>query len=142
MFNWIIGYFLTTMMLFQTTSTSLELQITNSKSDKGLIRVLIFDQEDGFPESHDKAKWALSLPIKNRSANFNLNSLPPGRYAICAFHDEDENGLIDKNKFGYPLDRFGFSNNPMIMLSIPSFKKCQFEIKKDVKNTVTIKLRN
>ncbi|NVJ85298.1 MAG: DUF2141 domain-containing protein [Algoriphagus sp.] len=126
---------------FSQTETSLELTITQSKSNLGLIRVLVFDQVKGYPDDPELANLALSLPITNHHAKIQLDSLPPGKYAICAFHDEDENGKLNKNLFGYPLERYGFSNNPSVGFSIPSFEKCLIEIKAGKKNKVTIDLK-
>lgn len=141
MLLWIIRLSFFLMGVFPQSVTQLELHVTKSESNQGLIRVLIFDQADGFPDSPQKAKLALSLPIENFKTQTLINSLPPGKYAICTFQDKDENGEINKNFFGYPTEAYGFSNNPKISFSIPSFEKCLIEIKEGKKNIVTIELK-
>lgn len=47
--------------------------------------------------------------------------LPPGSYAVALFHDENDNGRLDK-RFGIPTEGFGFSNNPHLWFGPPSFK--------------------
>lgn len=118
------------MQIIATTPTSgsLELRVTNLESEKGLIRVLIFSSSDGFPEDPSKAIKALSIPIKSKKASLKINDLQAGNYAISVFHDENEDGKIRKNFFGYPLNKFGFSNNPNGFLSIPSFSRCAFSV--------------
>ncbi|NVK50553.1 MAG: DUF2141 domain-containing protein [Cyclobacteriaceae bacterium] len=141
MLLWITKLSIFFLGILYQSPTQLELHMTNSDSNQGLIRILIFDNEDGFPDIHQKAKLALSLPIKDFQAQTLLSSLPAGKYAICAFHDEDENGEINKNFFGYPTESYGFSNNPKTTFSIPPFEKCLIEIKEGKKNIVTIELK-
>ncbi|HQV02330.1 MULTISPECIES: DUF2141 domain-containing protein [unclassified Novosphingobium] len=47
----------------------------------------------------------------------------PGAYGLALYHDENANGKVDKNGLGIPKEGFGFSNNPRIFFSAPSFKK-------------------
>jgi uncharacterized protein (DUF2141 family) len=135
----LFGIFLALIKLstFQDTSR-LELVIQNTKSNKGTIQVLIFNSETGFPDEPKKAFKAFSLPITDLSAKKTIDNLPPGKYAISVFHDEDSDGKIQKNGVGIPVDRFGFSNNPTIIFGPPSFSKSAFT----VKNTPTKVLIN
>ncbi len=50
----------------------------------------------------------------------------PGAYGLALYHDENANGKIDRNGLGIPKEGFGFSNNPRIFLSAPSFAKVRF----------------
>lgn len=127
------------LSIFQNTSR-LELVIQNTKSNKGTIQVLIFNSEAGFPDEPKKAFKAFSLPITDLSAKKTIDKLPPGKYAISVFHDEDSDGKIQKNGVGIPIDRFGFSNNPTLFFGPPSFSKSAFTIK-NTPTKVLINLR-
>ncbi len=48
--------------------------------------------------------------VKERAQKVSL-SLPPGRYAVSAFHDANSNKKLDKNLLGMPTEKYGFSNN-------------------------------
>ena len=37
--------------------------------------------------------------------------VPPGSYAIAAYHDENGNGRLDRNGVGIPTEPYGFSND-------------------------------
>lgn len=52
----------------------------------------------------------------------------PGGYGLALYHDENANGRIDRNALGIPKEGFGFSNNPRIFLSAPSFAKVRFVV--------------
>jgi hypothetical protein len=43
------------------------------------------------------------------------------RYAVIVFHDENDNGLLDENAMGVPVEGYGFSNDAQGFLSAPSF---------------------
>jgi uncharacterized protein (DUF2141 family) len=47
--------------------------------------------------------------------------LPPGRYAVINFHDENDNGRLDENPWGAPTEGYGFSKNAQGFLGAPSF---------------------
>ena len=48
--------------------------------------------------------------------------LPPGRYAVNAFHDENGNGESDTNLLGIPAEGYGFANDPVIRFGPPDFE--------------------
>jgi uncharacterized protein (DUF2141 family) len=89
----------------------------NQKGDAGLS---IFNSSDGWPESNDKAFQHGPHPYTGTSTTITLQ-VPPGRYALVALHDENNNHKLDRNMFGIPKEGFGFSNNPKVLLSAPSF---------------------
>lgn len=39
-----------------------------------------------------------------------FTDLKPGTYAVIVFHDENDNGKLDKNFLGIPTEAYGFSN--------------------------------
>lgn len=136
-----LGIFLVSIFTAKSqTMGDIELIITNAKSDKGLIQVLIFNKDNGFPEEQNKAFKALSLPVSSLSAKVTIENLPSGNYAISVFHDEDSDGKMKKNNLGMPLDRYGFSNNPTLFFGPPSFSKSAVAIK-DAPIKVEISLR-
>lgn len=122
------------------TGYEIELLVNGAKSNNGVIRVLIFNKKDGFPEEPKKAIKALSLPVSNLSAKVIVENLPSGNYAISVFHDEDSDGKIRKNNLGLPLDSYGFSNNPALVFGPPSFSKSAVQLKNStVKVEITLR---
>ncbi len=111
-----------------TKNHKLNIQIDQAKSDKGMIRVLIFSKETGFPDQPTKALKSLSISPKNKSGILSVTDLPPGKYAVSVIHDEDNDGKLTTNAVGYPTEKFGFSNNPKVYFSPPSFEKASFEL--------------
>ncbi len=58
--------------------------------------------------------------------------LPPGKYAVAAYVDNNRNGRLDKNFLGVPKEIFGFSNNARGMFGPPDFSAAAFEIGEDI----------
>ncbi|WP_144604350.1 DUF2141 domain-containing protein [Algoriphagus algorifonticola] len=137
----IVFHFLFQGPNFNQDLASISLTVSNCRSNQGMVRILIFDQESGFPDNRKKALKSISLPIKNQESKIAILDLKPGKYSISTFHDEDENGELNKNPFGYPSEKYGFSNNPRVIFTPPSFEKCSFELKANQVREININLR-
>lgn len=125
---------------FWLNTGEIDLHIIGAKSDRGVVRILVFDSEKGFPDKPEFAVKSLSLPVSDRKSNVKISGLPPGNYAIAVMHDEDENGVLNTNPVGYPTEKYGFSTNPKIYFGPPSFEKVTFQVTGEVKH-LRIQLR-
>jgi uncharacterized protein (DUF2141 family) len=56
-----------------------------------------------------------------------FEKLPPGRYAIMAYHDEDGNGELNRRFGMFPTEGYGLSNNPAVM-GPPKFEDSAFDV--------------
>lgn len=119
---------------------TLTLSVQQIKNDKGVIRVLLFDQASGWPDDYTKAKHQATLKIAQGQATHTFDNLPSGSYAIAVIHDSKNIGKLRTNMLGIPLDGYGFSNNVMGKFSPPSFEKACIKIQQG-SNQHTIILR-
>ena len=94
--------------------------IDGFRNEKGNAGITVFKSPDGWPENNDKAFMHSGHPFTGDRATMELQ-LPAGRYAIAVIHDENSNHKLDRNMIGWPKEGFGFSNNPKVNLSAPSF---------------------
>lgn len=120
--------------------TVLEVTVRQASSDKGLVRILVFSSEKGFPSDPKRALKSFSVKPKAGKCVVKIEGLPLGTYAISVIHDEDENGKLNTNLVGYPLEKYGFSNNPKTTFGPPGFDKAAIELKAEPKK-VEILLR-
>ena len=58
---------------------------------------------------------------------FHFSNLPPGTYAAKVMHDENDNGKLDTNFMGMPIEGYGFSNNPQLLRK-PTFDEAKFDL--------------
>lgn len=110
----------------------LEIKIENIRSEKGKI----FFQ---FLDFNQKVLKEIVADIENGSCVIQLSVLRPGEYAFRYFHDENNNGKLDKNMLGIPREGFGFSNDPPILVGEPSFDKWLFNLREHKKMSTAIK---
>ncbi len=75
-------------------------------------------------------QYELSVPFE---------AIPPGKYAIAVYLDENGNGVIDKNILGIPKEKYGFSNNAAPAMRAPRYEEAVFEM--SGKDNIEIKLK-
>lgn len=138
--NLLVALFISFSSFISPSNGEIHLIIEETEVNEGVVQVLLFNNKDGFPSEINKAIKKLSLPVVNKKAEIVLKDIDPGEYAFSVFHDQDMDGEMKKNQIGYPLDKFGFSNNPSLLFGPPSFSKASFKVK-DKPVTVKIKLR-
>ena len=114
----------------------LTVKITNITEVKGEIEIGFYNNPDTFPDDGGQYK---KLRVKVTSKVMKITvELPKGVWAVAVYHDENNDKKINKNFFGIPKERYGFSNNVKPVLSAPSFNKTKFELYKN--KTITINL--
>ncbi len=103
-------------------AVTLELTITDVRSDDGRVRVALYDQAERFPKG---SGWSeiREVEIHHGVARAIFRSLPEGTYAIAFFHDENDNGKFDQGFLGVPLEGFGFSRDAKVVLGPPKFEE-------------------
>jgi len=103
----------------------LSIQINNIKNNKGYIYISIYKNSNNFL---DKNKAYKTIILKS-STNLNYNlDLKSGVYAVSIFHDENSNGILDRNFFHFPKEGYGFSTNPFLF-GKPTFSDAEFPLK-------------
>lgn len=55
-----------------------------------------------------------------------FEKIPPGVYALSAFHDKNANGKLDTNLLSIPSEDYGASNNARGSFGPPSFEDAKF----------------
>jgi uncharacterized protein (DUF2141 family) len=116
------------LYMIKPSTTDLTITIDNLENDKGVVRLLVFNSERGFPDQADKAVESAVVEIKNGRAVIHLKDMEHGKYAITAFHDANNDGILNKNTLGIPKEGYGFSNNASGNFGPPSFSSAAFEV--------------
>ena len=111
----------------------LEVDVTGIRNNKGSIKLGLYNEaHDDFPGEGREFK-SVNLKIENKIASHTF-STSCGSYAIAVFHDENENGKMDKNMIGLPEEGYAFSNNhPDSKFGPPAYPKVEFKLKKTLK---------
>ena len=85
------------------TATELSFEVTGAEAEGGHVIVALYD-EASFLRKPIKA-FRLK-PGKTLAGTF--GDVPPGIYAVSVIHDENDNGRLDFNAVGMPMEKYGF----------------------------------
>ena len=96
------------------------------RSEAGEARVALFVSDDGFPEVVATAREVALVKIKGYEARADFTDVPYGTYAVAVLHDENGNGILDRNFFNVPTEGYGASNNPTGTTERISFDDAKF----------------
>ena len=87
-------------------AASLDVEIDGLASAEGTVMVALYASADRFMKVPFRTR---ALEPQPGGSTLRFDDLPPGDYAIAAFHDLNRNGRLDTSVFGIPTEPFGFS---------------------------------
>jgi uncharacterized protein (DUF2141 family) len=128
-------------LMAQSGAATLTVRVTGARNSKGRIALALFQSEAGFPGDSSKAirTQQAEIDAQTRSAQFVLEGIPYGVYAVSVFHDENMNGKLDKNMVGAPKEGYGASNNPRKRIGPPPFGEAKFSVNQ-AEQSIEVKL--
>ena len=130
---------LVTLLPAATPVTSLDIEVTRLRSQKGMLRVCLTADPDNFPgciDDHD----AVTRSVEADKPAIRIDGLPPGQYALSIIHDENGNSKLDTFA-GIPREGFGFSRNPSIGFGPPRFSAARFELSANKDGDQQVRMR-
>lgn len=101
----------------------LHVEIGNVRTAKGRVHIDVCTQSQFLKDCPISADAPAHVGVTTVS----LAGLPPGRYAVQAFLDENGNGKVDQALFGVPKEGVGFSNDARIRLGPPKWTDAMFD---------------
>lgn len=103
--------------------------VNGLRSAKGKVMACITANPASFPDcGKDAGARHLVAPVPAGGAvTLDFGPLPPGRYAVSLFHDENANGKLDKMVM-IPREGFGFSRDAPVHFGPPSFAAAAFAV--------------
>jgi len=76
--------------------------------DRGYILSAIFNSEKSFLK-RPEAFASFRIKASKGDIGYSVRNLPPGKYAVAAFHDANDDGKLDTDPSGQPTEVYGFS---------------------------------
>ena len=116
--------FLVSVTAAQSTAT-IKVEVQGIKSDEGMLRVGLYDSAHTWLEKVFKSE---STPIVNGKCEVVFADLPFGEYGISVYHDENNNGELDKFLGFYPKEDYACSNQAPANYGPPKWKDAKFTI--------------
>jgi uncharacterized protein (DUF2141 family) len=114
-------------LLFATAASAADLTVTISgvKNSSGSVAATLFNSEADFR----KTPFAVfRIKASGGPVSFTVHNLPPGKYAMTSYHDENDNGKLDTDPVGSPTEGYGVSNDAREVGAPPQFSKASFDV--------------
>lgn len=125
---------------------TLVIEVVGFTDNVGNAMICLLDNEDAFKSADvrkDRKEYMQFLKAvqdvriqrngNDFTATCKIDNLQPGQYAAYVIHDRNQNGKMDANLIGYPLEPLGFSNDirPQLLPvpKSPSWKDTSFVVK-------------
>jgi uncharacterized protein (DUF2141 family) len=115
-----------------TSASELRVLIEGIGSARGTIVAGLYDSAGKYNQAVSESSKAavndpkrlvgVSLRPTGESHTLVFPDLEPGTYAVIVFHDENDNGKLDKNAVGLPIEAYAISNNARGIFSAPNFQ--------------------
>lgn len=119
---------------------SQDVKITNLEGVNGSLYIGWYNKDTDFP-INDKAIFKEKLKVNNLSdITINFENIPSGEYAIAVFLDENNDYKLNRNLFGIPKEKYGFSNNVLPKFRAATFKEATISLT-NKRSTVVINLK-
>jgi len=127
-------------LAFATAANAADLTVTIAgvRNSNGSVAAAVFNNETNFPKAPPFA--AFRIKASSGPISFTAHNLPPGKYAMTSYHDENDNGKLDADPIGLPTEGYGVSNDAREPLGPPQFSKASFDIG-DQGKTITINIK-
>jgi uncharacterized protein (DUF2141 family) len=114
----------------QSQSLNLTVTVNNVKSSKGMINVCVFNQANGFPEKTNLAVKCVNISAAKGTMQIKIDGIMPGKYALAAYHDENNDGKFNTNFLGIPKEAAGASNGAKGKMGPPKYENALLMIDK------------
>ncbi|HYF23137.1 MAG TPA: DUF2141 domain-containing protein [Caulobacteraceae bacterium] len=104
----------------------------------GAVMAALYDSEAGYGAR--KPVRAVRVDADSGRVVARFEGLPPGTYALQAFHDLNGDGRMNTNVVGFPTEPFAFSNNAQPRGGPASWSAAAFQLgPQGAAQTVTIR---
>src|SRR5215467_2306170 len=112
--------------------------VSGIRNESGLVSAGVFNSESSFAKAAE-AFASFRIKATPGSVGFTVHNLPPGQYAVTAYHDENGNGTLDFDPLGIPAEGYGVSNDARETLAPPRFARAAFEVQ-DQNKSITVNI--
>ncbi len=134
------GFMVLCVGLFSLAEAAdLTVTLVGLRSMQGVVRLSVYDRAETFLQDDGRiARHRVIVTVVPMQVTF--PGLAAGRYAISVVHDENDDGKLNRNVLGMPLEGYGFSNDAPVVLGPPSFEKAAIPLGVD-NTTIPITMR-
>ncbi len=134
----ITGFLIVSLVFLESPLSAAELSVRlENPPPEGVVQFVLFDSANTFGDFRDPVK-VVKHPLDGRERH-RIQNIPPGKYALLVFFDENNNDRLDKNFIGIPNEPLGFANQYQPK-GPPSYQRAAFTLKKGESRFIDVKL--
>jgi uncharacterized protein (DUF2141 family) len=119
---------------------TVEVAVTGFQGDGGRGLVALFLGARGWPNDQALAFGRAVLPIRDGQVVATFEGVPSGPFAVSAFHDGDDDRVLDTGLFGIPSEDYGFSRGARGSFGPPGFEAARLDLAPGETKRVTIRV--
>lgn len=112
-------------LIHRAADRAIAVEVAGLRSDRGDVRGALFGSPVGWAQQGSEIATCRA-PIDAGHATCVIEGVAAGTYAFAFLHDENSNGVLDRDFIGWPQEGFGFSNDAAPGLGPPSFESASF----------------
>lgn len=129
---------LSVLVALPAHAADLAIDLSGIRVAEGHLMVSLVDASAGWNDQAPPVQ-ATRVPAVQGATRIVFEDVAPGTYGVMVLHDQNDNGKLDTNLVGMPIEGYGFSNNPRVMRK-PTWEEARFEMAADA-TTIAIDLR-
>lgn len=110
----------------------LQVTVENIRSAKGYVKISVYGDRPEYFLAKGRKVAKFRIPSRPGTVEGCIELPGPGVYALAAYHDEDGDRHLTRGIFGLPSEGYAFSNDPSVLLGLPSFDTVAFRVSQAV----------
>ena len=134
-----VSVFLLSISARAASAANLTVVVKDVHNAKGYVFIAVYDSDSSFMKG-PLAKVARKSKGVKGTVIFVIPNLPAGKYAVTSYHDENDNGKMDKNSLGVPTEGYGFSNDAQDVGGPPKYSQAAFDFDGKTDKTISFSL--
>jgi uncharacterized protein (DUF2141 family) len=119
---------------------AITVEVTGAREDAGRIAIAVFDAEQNFNQPKEALLAYAGEIVEGKTSWRIRRDQLPSRFAIAAYHDANLDAELNRNPFGIPTERYGFSRDARGRIGPPTFQQAVID-RPEPGATITITIR-
>jgi uncharacterized protein (DUF2141 family) len=108
---------------------SIKVIIDGLTNNNGVVKAGLYDDKDSYLSKGGLPSFrSAKVMPQGKETELIFDQVPYGEYTIKIYHDENTNGEVDSGILGIPKEKYGFSNNPKVLLGLPDYDAAKFTL--------------
>lgn len=120
---------------------TLEITISNIRTNKGQLCVALFDSEERFKKEQSCWEKFYSKSQFEKGEVVLMICVSPGTYGLSVLDDENMDGRMNYNMIGIPQEGFGFSGYRHKGIRKPSFNNFIFRVEENQTLKIEVEMK-